>query len=138
MTNFVKSLTVEVVGAIIAYFFVLIIGYYWKPSLMETQISLGIVVILIAFITIGFFVFYRVRIHKIPSRVIERVKPSKEGAKIFSCLACGEAFEAFPPDDQHNIGSRQPSTDCIPITYTCVNRHKNTIYWLSTKGVLLS
>ena len=104
---------------------------------MEKQISLGILIIIVAFITIGFFVFYRVQIYKMHPRVIERVKSSEKGAKLFSCLVCGEPFEAFPPDDQHNIGSREPSINSIPITYTCVNRHKNTIYWLSTRGVLL-
>jgi len=131
-----KSLTVEVVGAIIAYFLILIIGYYLTPSLMEMKIPFGTLIVIIALITIGFLVFYRVQIHGAKTRV--RVKPSKKRAKIFSCLECGEPFEAFPPDDEHLIGSRDPSPDAIVIKYTCVSGHSNTIYWLSTKGVLLN
>jgi len=145
LADFVKSLVVEVVGAIIAYFLIIIIGYYWNPSLMEMEISLGMLIVFIAFITIGFFVFYRVLIrgmsvqatYGIDASSRARVEPSRKGAKVFSCLECGEPFNAFPPDEIYIVGKReQSSTDVIIIKYTCVNGHENDILWHPQRGVV--
>ena len=132
LTDFVKSLIIELIVAIIITVATYAISPY-IPSLVEMNISLSMLVIITTIIVFGVSAIYTVQINR-----IKRVKPSKEGAKKFSCLECGEPFEAFPPDDQHAIGSLDPSPTAIKITYECVNHHKNTIYWLSTKGVLLT
>ena len=57
--------------------------------------------------------------------------------KIFSCIKCGHPFTAYPPDDVHDIATRNESDyeDHIKIDYKCEKCGAiNTIYW-SRPGV---
>jgi len=134
LTDSMKSLIINIVAAIIVSAASLVLAPY-VPYLVEMKISLSMLIIIISIIAVIFSVIYSVQIHRMKKAKLS--EPSRLGAKSFSCLTCGEPFEAFPPDDQHSIGSIDPSPTAISITYTCVNHHKNTIFWLSTKGVLL-
>jgi ethanolamine utilization protein EutQ (cupin superfamily) len=62
---------------------------------------------------------------------MKKAKPSRIGARKFSCVKCGELFDASPPDDVFTIGNLLPqlSTSKVIIEYECANHHKTTIYW---------
>lgn len=71
--------------------------------------------------------------------------PGRKGgssAKKFSCIKCGKAFDAYPPDDLHNVASRNAKTheDHIKIDYKCEWCDAvNTIYWgLRETGIELT
>jgi rubredoxin len=56
----------------------------------------------------------------------------KEAVKKFSCLKCGSPFDAYPPDDRHNVATRNEKDfkDNIKVDYVCKDcRNTNTIYW---------
>ena len=52
--------------------------------------------------------------------------------KKFSCLKCGTPFDAYPPDDRHDIATRNEKDyeDHIKVDYRCKECSTiNTIYW---------
>jgi len=54
--------------------------------------------------------------------------------KTFSCMKCGETFEAHPPDDFHQVASIKPDgvEDPIKVEYRCKGKgcnHVNVLYW---------
>ena len=54
--------------------------------------------------------------------------------RIFSCLTCGNPFDAYPLDDYHTSASIKESKvgDPIKVVYDCKMggcEGKNTIYW---------
>jgi len=56
----------------------------------------------------------------------------KETVKKYSCLNCGTPFEVYPPDDLHDIATRNETDfkDHIKINYKCTECNEiNTIYW---------
>jgi len=56
----------------------------------------------------------------------------KETKKTFSCLQCGTAFDAYPPDDLHDIATRDENAyeNNIKIPYKCkVCGKENFIFW---------
>lgn len=56
----------------------------------------------------------------------------KEKVKKFSCLNCGNPFDAYPPDDSHDTASRNEGEyeDKIKVNYICKEcKNVNTIYW---------
>jgi rubredoxin len=56
----------------------------------------------------------------------------KENVKRFSCLKCGTPYDAYPPDDRHNIATvnEKDYEDHIKVDYRCEKcGNINTIYW---------
>jgi len=58
----------------------------------------------------------------------------KDASKKFSCLYCGTPFDAYPPDDRHNVATRDEKDyeDHIKVDYKCKGQgcgKINTIYW---------
>lgn len=50
----------------------------------------------------------------------------------FSCVNCGNPYEAYPPNDENNIATQTPCNrnDSIEIKYECDNcNHINAIHW---------
>lgn len=50
----------------------------------------------------------------------------------YSCVNCGLAFRAAPPDDFHPYSSvyKDELNDPIMRDYTCIRcKHKTTLYW---------
>ena len=57
----------------------------------------------------------------------------KSKNKIFSCIKCGNPYEAYPPDDKHRIAtmlSEEAKKDHIIVKYICKNcGNINILYW---------
>jgi len=50
----------------------------------------------------------------------------------YACIKCGNPFEAYPPDDRHDIATRSEKDykDSIKVEYQCPKcQEKNAIYW---------
>ena len=128
MTDFVKSLAIEFIAALIIAAVASVTSPY-VSSLMDTRFSINELIIVMTLFGLIVSVIYTVQIHK---KGVKQTKPINKTAKKFSCLVCGEPFEASPPDDVHTIGKREPQMeDSIMVKYHCVNRHENKIYWES-------
>ena len=64
----------------------------------------------------------------------------KQKVKIYSCIHCGSQFEAYPPDDRHNIATRNESDyeDHIKVNYRCKDCGKdNIMFWGYPKPIAL-
>ena len=56
----------------------------------------------------------------------------KDKVKKYSCIECGATFSAYPPDDRHDIATRNKEDygDHIEVKYRCkACGHFNMIYW---------
>ncbi len=59
-------------------------------------------------------------------------RKSGPSVKEFGCVHCGDPFDTYPPDDVHNVATRDKDEyeDHIQIDYKCKNCETvNTIYW---------
>jgi len=58
-------------------------------------------------------------------------KPNPE-PRTYGCIKCGSPISAYPPDDVHNVASRDRSSflEAIEATYTCTKCNEVTrLYW---------
>jgi len=58
--------------------------------------------------------------------------------RIFSCPECGNAYEAYPPDDNHTTASleepKEVEGSVIKIVHDCEKcKHPITLYWYKPK-----
>lgn len=75
-------------------------------------------------------------------KVVSTDRQSQTNSTAFSCVLCGEPYDAFPPDDLHTFATRKaPPRDflesglCIEIPYVCLNPdcfRENVLYWHNT------
>jgi len=122
MAEFAKSLIIEFIVAVI-----ISIVSPFIPYLTEFRISLAYTIIIVTIIAFAISVLYHFQIQQ-----MKKSKSSRIGARKFSCVKCGELFEASPPDDVFTIANLFPQSVAIKtveIDYECVNHHKTTIYW---------
>ncbi len=57
---------------------------------------------------------------------------AKQEVKKYSCLHCGNPFDAYPPDSRHTWASRDSNhyEHSIKVTYICEKcKNENIIYW---------
>ena len=121
LTDFIKSLIIEIVSAIIISAAALVIAPY-VPSLIEMKISLSMLIVVVTIVALVVSAIHTLRIRKTRRRI----------SHDFYCANCNRYFGALPPDDLYDIGTFKPFIGSIPREYTCdYCYHVNTIYWVS-------
>jgi hypothetical protein len=66
----------------------------------------------------------------------------KETGRKFSCIHCGEPYEAYPPDGFHLLASlkQEDVNDPIKMTFICRAKgcgKENIIYWGKIRPIVL-